>query len=250
MIAVMNQKGGVGKTTTTLNLAHAFAMAGKKVTVVDMDPQAHLTASFGAEMQLQSGIDEVLMGEASIADVRIQVRDNLHLIPAGTRLGELEQITTGGARRGWLLDEAMKELDGDDMVLIDCPPSSGMLTMNAMLAAKEMLIPVAGDYLSLHGLSRLLNILKHIETRLKHATKKWMVVTRFHGRRKLANEVRGKLMEYFPGQVLATPIRETVALAESPGFGQSIFEYKKSSNGAQDYLDLADDLLKGRTFIK
>lgn len=250
MIAVMNQKGGVGKTTTTLNLAHALAMAGKAVTVIDMDPQAHLTASFGAEVTSQTGIDDVLMGEADIADVRIQVRDNLHLVPAGSRLGELEQISTGGARRGWLLSDALKELSSDDMILIDCPPSSGMLTMNAMLAAEEMLIPVAGDYLSLHGLSRLLNILKHIETRLKHATKKWMVVTRFHARRKLANEVRGKLMEYFPGQVLATPIRETVALAESPGFGQSIFEYQKSSNGAKDYFDLADDLLKGRTFIK
>lgn len=250
MIAVMNQKGGVGKTTTTMNLAHALAMSGKSVTVIDMDPQAHLTASFGAEIKMQSGIDEVLMGESNINDVRIQVRDNLHLIPAGTRLGELEQVATGGAQRGWLLSNAVKDLSGEDIVLIDCPPSSGMLTMNAMLAAKEMLIPVAGDYLSLHGLSRLLNILKHIETRLKHATKKWMVVTRFHGRRKLANEVRGKLMEYFPGQVLATPIRETVALAESPGFGQSIFEYQKSSNGAQDYRDLADDLLKGRTFIK
>lgn len=250
MIAVMNQKGGVGKTTTTLNLAHALAMAGKSVTVIDMDPQAHLTASFGAEIRMQSGIDEVLMGEAGINDVRIHVRDNLHLIPAGTRLGELEQVSAGGAQRGWLLSNAAKDLSNEDIVLIDCPPSSGMLTMNAMLAAEEMLIPVAGDYLSLHGLSRLLNILKHIETRLKHATKKWMVVTRFHGRRKLANEVRGKLMEYFPGQVLATPIRETVALAESPGFGQSIFEYQKSSNGAQDYHDLADDLLKGRTFIK
>ncbi|WP_126454262.1 ParA family protein [Sulfuriflexus mobilis] len=250
MIAVMNQKGGVGKTTTTLNLAHALALAGKSVTVIDMDPQAHLTASFGAEMKMQSGIDEVLLGESDINDVRVKVRDKLQLIPAGTRLGELEQVATGGARRGWLLSDAVKGLPGQDFVLIDCPPSSGMLTMNAMLAAKEMLIPVAGDYLSLHGLSRLLNILKHIETRLKHATKKWMVVTRFHGRRKLANEVRGKLMDYFPGQVLATPIRETVALAESPSFGQTIFEYQKSSNGAKDYLELADDLLKGRTFIK
>ena len=248
MIAVMNQKGGVGKTTTTLNLAHALALAGKSVTVIDMDPQAHLTASFGAEMKMQAGIDEVLLGESKLSEVRINVRDNLHLVPAGIRLGELEQISTGGAERGWLLKNAVNRMRGQDYVLIDCPPSSGMLTMNAMLAAKEMLIPVSGDYLALHGLSRLLGILKHIETRLTHATKKWMVVTRFHNRRKLANEVRDKLNEYFPGQVLSTPIRETVALAESPSFGQTIFEYQKSSNGAKDYLGLADDLLKGRTF--
>lgn len=248
MIAVMNQKGGVGKTTTTLNLAHALALAGKSVTVIDMDPQAHLTASFGAEMKMQAGIDEVLMGESKLSEVRINVRENLNLVPAGVRLGELEQIITGGAEHGWLLNKAVSRMRGQDFVLIDCPPSSGMLTINAMLAAREMLIPVSGDYLALHGLSRLLGILKHIETRLKHATKIWMVVTRFHSRRKLANEVRDKLKEYFPGQVLTTPIRETVALAESPSFGQTIFEYQKSSNGAKDYRDLADDLLKGRTF--
>jgi len=248
VIAVMNQKGGVGKTTTTLNLAHALAMSGKKVTVVDMDPQSHLTASFGVELPEQEGIDSVIRGDRKISDVKIKVRENLHLIPAGSKLGELEQIATGGAKRGWLLRDSLSRVRNQDYIFIDCPPSSGMLTMNAMLAAKEMLIPVSGDYLALHGLSRLLNILKHVEVRLKHVTKKWLVVTRFHSRRKLAREVHDKLLNYFPGQVLATPIRENVSLAESPSFGKTIFEYKNSCNGAQDYLDLADDLLKGRTF--
>lgn len=248
MIAVMNQKGGVGKTTTTLNLAHALAMSGKKITVIDMDPQSHLTASFSAELPEQEGIDSVIRGDRNVSDVKMKVRENLHLVPAGSRLGELEQITTGGAKRGWLLRDSLRHIRNQDFILIDCPPSSGMLTMNAILAAKEMLIPVSGDYLALHGLSRLLNILKHVEVRLKHATKKWLVVTRFHSRRKLAREVHEKLLNYFPGQVLATPIRENVSLAESPSFGKSIFEYKNSCNGAQDYRDLADDLLKGRTF--
>jgi len=248
VIAVMNQKGGVGKTTTTLNLAHALAMSGKSVTVIDMDPQSHLTASFGAELREQAGIDSVLLGDNKLAEVKIQVRDNLHLIPAGSRLGELEQISVGGAKRGWLLHDALKRSRNQDYIFLDCPPSSGMLTMNALLAAKEMLIPVSGDYLALHGLSRLLNILKHVEDRLKHVTKKWLVVTRFHSRRKLAREVHDKLLNYFPGQVLATPIRENVSLAESPSFGKTIFEYKNSCNGAKDYRDLADDLLKGRTF--
>ena len=248
MIAVMNQKGGVGKTTTTLNLAHALAMSGKSVTVVDMDPQSHLTASFGAEQRDQSGIDEVMMGNADLSEVKMKVRDRLHLVPAGSRLGELEQIAVGGAKRGFLLREALETTSEEDYIFIDCPPSSGMLTMNALLAAKEMLIPVSGDYLALHGLSRLLNILKHVEDRLKHVTKKWMVVTRFHNRRKLAKEVQDKLLTYFPDQVLATPIRENVALAESPSFGKTIFEYKKSCHGAVDYLALAEDLVKGRTF--
>ena len=248
MIAVMNQKGGVGKTTTTLNLAHALAMTGKRITVIDMDPQSHLTASFGAEQPQQEGIDSVMRGDNTLNDVKIAIRENIDLVPAGARLGELEQISVGGARRGWLLDDALKKEKGQDFIFIDCPPSSGMLTMNALLAAKEMLIPVSGDYLALHGLSRLLTILKHVEQRLKHVTKKWLVVTRFHSRRKLAQEVHNKLLNYFPGQVLATAIRENVSLAESPSYGKSIFEYKKSCNGAQDYRDLADDLLNGRTF--
>ena len=248
MIAVMNQKGGVGKTTTTMNLAHALAMSGKAVTVIDMDPQSHLTASFGAELPEQAGIDSVLMGDNKLADVKIKIRENINLVPAGSRLGELEQIAVGGAKRGWLLHDALKNQRNQDYVFIDCPPSSGMLTMNALLAAKEMLIPVSGDYLALHGLSRLLNILKHVEDRLKHVTKKWLVVTRFHSRRKLAQEVHTKLLNYFPGQVLATAIRENVSLAESPSYGKTIFEYKNSCNGAHDYRELADDLLKGRTF--
>lgn len=248
MIAVMNQKGGVGKTTTTLNLAHALAMSGKRVTVIDMDPQAHLTASFGAESKRQPGIDQVLMDGASISEVSLAVRENLDLVPAGERLAEFEQHTEGGARRGMFLHDALQKVRNRDFVLFDCPPSAGLLTMNALLACKEMLIPVSGDYLALHGLSRLLEILKHVETRLKHKTRKWLVVTRFHGRRRLANEVREKLLAYFPGQVLATPIRESVALAESVSFGQTIFEYQNKGHGSEDYRALADDLLAGRTF--
>lgn len=248
VFAVMNQKGGVGKTTTTLNVAHALAIAGNKVTVIDMDPQAHLTASFGAEQAEQAGIDVVLMGEATMKEVRLEVRENLSLVPSGTRLGELEQVARTGKERGYLLQNACKQLRGQDFVFIDCPPSSGMLSMNALLAAREMLIPVSGDYLAMHGLSRLMTILKHIETRLRHVTRKWVVVTRYHHRRKLSREVRDTLLGYFPGQVLATPIREAVALAESPSFGKTIFEYQASGHGADDYAALADDLSKGRTF--
>ena len=115
--------------------------------------------------------------------------------------------------------------------------------MNAMLAVNELLIPVSSDYLSMQGLSRLLGIIQNIEERLKRSTKKWIVVTRYQKRRRLAKEVREKLLGYFPGRVLETPIRESVALAESPSFGVSIFDYKKLSYGAQDYLSLAKDLV-------
>lgn len=247
MIAVINQKGGVGKTTTTLNLSHALAQMDKKILVIDLDPQSHLTAGFGALEREQKGIADVLLGESDLSDVTEETRENVFIIPAGTRLGELEHLTSGGAKRGYLLTNALKnKVDQFDYVLIDCPPSSGILGMNALLAANEVLVPVSGDFFALQGLSRLMSIFQHIEKKLERKTKKWVVLTRFHERRKLAKEVKGKILSYFPDCVFQTAIRETVALAESPGFGQTIFEYKPKCNGANDYMDLAADVIDSR----
>ncbi|HEB59572.1 MAG TPA: ParA family protein [Gammaproteobacteria bacterium] len=246
VISVMNQKGGVGKTTTTLNLAHALARKGKRVLAIDLDPQAHLSAGFGIDTRSQAGVDDVLMENGSIRELKVTVRENLDLLPAGVRLGEMEHRAEGGAKRGWLLKDAIARVRGKDYVLVDCPPSSGILGMNALLASREVLVPVAGDFFSLQGLSRLMSIFEHIEGALNQRTDKWVVLTRFYERRRLAREVRDKILAYFPGRVLRTAIRETVALAESPGFGQTIFEYQGKGNGATDYLALADDLIKGR----
>lgn len=246
IFAVLNQKGGVGKTTTAINLAHALALRGHKVTAIDMDPQNHLTAGLGEESRQQSGVDEVLLSNKALDEVRIKTRDNLQLIPAGTRLPEVEQ-NVRGVKAGSLLKNQISTMKEQDFIFIDCPPSSGILSMNAILAAKEIIIPVSSDFLSLHGTSRLMEILNHIEKKLRHKMKVWVVLTRFHSRRRLANEVREKLINYFPGNVLKTAVREAVALAESPGYGQTIFEYQKKGNGAADYGALADDLLKDRT---
>lgn len=247
MIAVINQKGGVGKTTTTLNLSHALAQFEKKVLVIDLDPQAHLTAGYGVLEREQEGIADVLLGEAGIRDVIESVRENVSIIPAGSRLGELEHLTEGGAKRGFLLKDALKNnVKEYDFVLVDCPPSSGILGMNALLASEEVLVPVSGDFFALQGLSRLMSIFQHIEDTLKRKTKKWVVLTRFHERRKLAREVKGKILSYFPDCVFQTAIRETVALAESPGFGQTIFEYQPKCNGANDYMELAADVIESR----
>ena len=247
MIAVINQKGGVGKTTTTLNLSHALAQYDKKVLVIDLDPQAHLTAGYGVLQREQEGIADVLLGDAELKDVIEDVRENVSIIPAGSRLGELEHLTEGGAKRGYLLKDALKNnIKAYDYVLVDCPPSSGILGMNALLAAEEVLVPVSGDFFALQGLSRLMSIFQHIESTLKRNTKKWVVLTRFHERRKLAKEVKGKILSYFPESVFQTAIRETVALAESPGFGQTIFEYQPKCNGANDYLELAADVIDSR----
>ena len=247
MIAVINQKGGVGKTTTTLNLSHALAHHDKKVLVIDLDPQAHLSAGYGILQREQEGIADVLLGDVVLKDVITKVRDNVSIVPAGSRLGELEHMTEGGAKRGYLLRDALKgRVRAYDYVLVDCPPSSGILGMNALLASEEVLVPVSGDFFALQGLSRLMSIFQHIEKTLKRKTKKWVVLTRFHERRKLAKEVKQKILSYFPDCVLQTAIRETVALAESPGFGQTIFEYKPKCNGANDYMELAADVIDSR----
>ncbi|MDH5184486.1 MAG: ParA family protein [Gammaproteobacteria bacterium] len=246
IIAVMNQKGGVGKTTTTLNLSYALNMSGKSVTVIDMDPQAQLSMSFGYDHSDNPGISGAMLSDASAEDISIELRPALNLIPAGLRLGEMETLTKGGSKRGWMLKEFIDKNITDDFVLIDCPPSAGMLGMNSLFAAEEILIPVSGDYLGLHGVSRLFSILKHIEKALGTSKRKWLLVTRFNERRRLARDVLGKIEEYFPEQLMNTKIRETVALAESPSFGKSIFEYQKKSKGAEDYLALALEFLAGK----
>jgi len=243
-IAVISQKGGVGKTTTSMNLAHALVLSGKKVLLIDMDPQANLSTSLGIHGNDVKGIAAVLLKNEVISDHIVSIKEQLDIVPAGGRLGELEFMLSGGTKRGFLLERATKEISQEyDFLLIDCPPSAGLLGMNAMLAVDELLIPVSSDYLSMQGLSRLLGIVQHIEDTLKRSTRKWIVVTRYYRRRRLAMEVREKLLKYFPGRVLSTPIRESVALAESPSYGMSIFDYKKSSYGAQDYLSLANDLV-------
>lgn len=247
MVAVMNQKGGVGKTTTALNLSHALAMRGFRVTAIDLDPQTQLTASFGVR-GMPRGVDDVLLDGMPVEALLQDVRDNIRLLPAGPRLGKVEALAAGGSRRGFLLSEALQRLGAkDDYVIIDCPPSAGILGMNALIAADDVLIPVSSDYLALHGLSRLVAVLKNLEKNLDREFRRWILLTRYQERRRLARDVRDKLLEYFPGQVLTTTVREAVVLSESPSFGQSIFEYKPSARSAQEYRDVTDDFLNGRT---
>lgn len=248
IIAVMNQKGGVGKTTTTVNVGHALALAGKKVTLLDMDPQGQVAISLGLKND-QGGLDRVLLEGENIDDYLQQARDKLAIVCAGNNLTDFEHVITGGSSRGHTLRRAIaaSTLMEQDFVLIDCPPSSGLLGINAMFAADELMIPVSGDYLSLQGLSRMMQILKRAEAVSGHNIRLWIVSTRMQLRRRLTEEVRARLLKYFPGRVLRTVIRENVSLAECPSFGKTIFDYKDKSAGAEDYQSLAQDLLGGRT---
>jgi len=244
VIAVINQKGGVGKTTTTMNLAHALAKKGYRVTTIDFDPQANLTVGFGALVRPQAGIGNALMDNIPLIELIKPVRDKLNLLPAGDRLGEFEYLTEGGAKRGFMLQSLFtrEQLDSD-FILIDCAPTSGMLGMNALLAADEVMVPVASDFYSLQGVSRLMQIFNYVESKLQRRTRKWFVLTRYNERRKMARNVRDQIVHYFPQQVLNTPIRETVALAESPAYGKTIFDYRARNRGAEDYMNLASDIV-------
>jgi len=248
IIAVLNQKGGVGKTTITTNLVHGIARKGYEVLAIDLDPQAQLTTSLGMAQRDLKGLDECLLEEVSLSDVSYPVRENLELIPAGSELSEVERLAEGGVSRGMLLKNALNNhIDKYDYVLIDCPPSSGLLVVNAIFATHEVLIPMTGDYLALQGLSHLMATLKNFEQALGHKLKQWLVLSRFQARRRLSQEVRDKLIEHFPDKVLATEISESVVLAESPSYGETIFEYKPSSKSAAEYESLVDDLIIGRT---
>jgi len=246
-VAVVNQKGGVGKTTTVVNLGHMLALKGFKVTVIDLDPQGSLTVSLGVNWQDQTGVEDILLHGDDLNDVIIDIRKNMKLIASGNNLGQIEQITESSSSIAKRLREMVKQLKGEDYVLIDCPPSSGFLIISALYASSEVLVPIAGDYLALHGMSHLLATLDMLETNMKHKLKRWIVVTRYYPRRRLAQDVRDKLIDHFPGQVLKTAIRETSVLAESPSFGMTIHEYKEASNGAEDYTALADDFCFHRT---
>ncbi|WP_446811830.1 ParA family protein [Methylomonas sp. 2BW1-5-20] len=247
IVAVLNQKGGVGKTTTSVNLTHALAKLGKRVTVIDLDPQSHLAVSLGVVDSRKSGIDAVMLGLCSLQQQLIPVRKNLNLVVAGPRLQEIEQLMDGGARRGDLLRNAL--LDGyfdQDFIFVDCPPSSGVLVANALFAADEILVPMTSDYLALQGVSHLMGTIKKFENALKKPYKFSLVMSRYIPTRRISKEVLGVLQKYFPGQILATTIRETALLAECPSFGKTIFEYRPGCRSARDFTALAKDFLEGR----
>jgi len=243
VIAIVNQKGGVGKTTSAINLAAALALKSKVSLLVDLDPQASLSASLGIR-KADKTIYDVLTASQDIQEILIK-RAGYDLIPAGPDLvgAELELASVPG--RECVLQEKLESIIGNyDYVFIDCPPGLGLLTLNALVAASEIYIPVQAEFLALDGLVRLLDTVSLVQRRLNHNLRiSGIIITRFDQRRKLNREIIETIQNHFPGIVFSTPIRENISLAEAPSYGQSIYEYKSSSNGAVDYAALADEMI-------
>lgn len=256
VIAIVNQKGGVGKTTTAANLGSYLAHLQKKVLLVDLDPQANLTLHFGIDARsLERSCYNLLMDDESGTDgiVINSGIDNLKLIPASMRMAdaELELVNVVGRERA--LAEGLEEVieSGEyDFVLIDCSPSLGLLTLNALTAANEVFITVQPDYFSLQGIGRLLRTLDLVRKRLNPKLEvTGVVLCMFNPSRNLSWEVTEKIREIFKDKVFNTYIRVNVNLAEAPSYGQPILTYAPNSNGAKDYLRLAKEILYGKSII-
>ena len=246
IIALVNQKGGVGKTTSTINIGAGLSSLGKKVLLIDLDPQANLTYSLGIEAhKLNKTIYELLKGEASIKEV-IQNKNGLDIIPSSIDLSGAEIELSGTAGRELLLKEALADIkDKYDYILLDCPPSLGLLTLNGLTTAKQVYIPLQTEYLALQGMSKLLQTIEIIKKRLNPNLEITGIIgTLYDKRKRLNNEVIDKIKEHFKSKLFNTMIRDNISLAEAPSYGQDIFTYKKDSYGAIDYLKLSKEILK------
>ena len=246
-IALINQKGGVGKTTSTINLGAGLAMLGKSVLLVDLDPQAHLTYGLGIQAhELDYTVYEVLKGEIAAAEAIVR-RDGLEVLPSSLSLSAAEVELSGMAGREFLLKEALAGLQPHDFVLLDCPPSLGLLTLNALTAAQEVFIPLQTEFLALQGMSKLIDTVNVVRKRLNpDLTISGIIGTQFDARKNLNREVVEKIREYFADKLLETLIHDNVALAEAPSYGQTIFEYRPDCRGAQDYLALSQEAVARR----
>ncbi len=246
IIAILNQKGGVGKTTSSVNLSAALAMSGKKVLAVDMDPQANMTTHYGINPhQIDRSTYHVLSGRLSLDEVTLRKTEFLNIAPANIDLSgaEIELVSTVG-RETLLKDALAASKQTYDYVVIDCPPSLGLLTLNALVAARELFIPLQTEFFALQGMAKLLETVEVVKKRINRDLEiTGIIPCLYNSRRNLDREVLTKIQEYFGAKVFDSNIRENVALAEAPSHGKTIFEYSPDSNGAQDYNSLAKEVI-------
>lgn len=257
-IAIINQKGGVGKTTSAVNISAALAEAGHRVWLIDLDPQAHasLHLGFGMEQEYLS-IYDVLTADVSLNEVLHPVEENLWLSPSHIDLAAAEMELAGAVGREIILQDRMAEVEEEfDYIIFDCPPSLGILTLNALTTATEVFLPLQPHFLALHGLSKLLRTIELVARRLNSKlTLSSVIYCMFDTGTRLANEVVDDVEVFFEEQrntnsiwsqasSFDTRIRRNIRLAEAPSYGQSIFQYSPDSNGAQDYRSLAAEVMQ------
>ncbi len=248
IIAIANQKGGVGKTTTTVNLAASLGVLEKKVLLIDADPQANATSGLGIEVdEVEMGTYQLLEHTKSAGETIIQTSSpNVDLIPAHIDLVAIEIELVDKDDREYMLKQAIGGLrELYDYILIDCAPSLGLLTLNALTAADSVIIPIQCEYFALEGLGKLLNTIKSVQ-RIHNSELdiEGMLLTMYDSRLRLSNQVVEEVRKHFGDMVFDTVIQRNVRLGEAPSYGESIIKYDASSKGATNYLNMANELLK------
>ena len=261
-IAIMNQKGGVGKTTTSVNLSAALAETGASVCLIDLDPQAHATLHFGIEPEPQvefQSVYDVLVNDLDMKNVRHRVSDNLWLIPSHLDLAAAEPELLGVVGREMILRDKLAQDDMNfDYIIMDCPPSLGVLTLNALTAVCEVFLPLQPHFLALHGLSKLLRTIELVQKRVNGKLRlSGVILCMYEANTRLAGEVESDVSMFFGqtqsrgtspwsgAKIFETKIRRNIRLAEAPSFGKPIFQYDNTSNGAEDYRKLAQEVIAG-----
>lgn len=248
LISIVNQKGGVGKTTTAINLGAYLAEMGKFVLLVDLDPQANATSGLGVDHRsLERGVYQSILSQASMRDVVLETgHELLRVAPSTADLAGLNIELVDMERREFRLREALMEVRNDyDFILIDCPPTLGLITLNGLVAGDEILIPVQAEYYALEGLGQLLETVKLVKEGLRpDLGVLGAVITMYDGRTKLSDDVLQELYKYFPSTIFQSVIPRNVRLAEAPSFGRTIAQFDPGSKGAKAYERLAQEILE------
>ncbi len=244
-VAIVNQKGGVGKTTTCVNLTAALHNLGKRALLCDFDPQANSTSGMGVDKTVSLGVYDVIIGEAETKNAVVKT-DFGDVLPSNKALAGAGIELIGMEHREFLLKNALAKISGQyDYIFIDCPPSLELLTLNALCASDSILVPVQGEYYALEGLSDLMNTVRIVRRSLNPGLHlEGVLLTMYDGRTNLALQVAEEVKHYFPGKVYATVIPRNVRLSEAPSHGKPIFSYDRTSRGAEAYGALAEEFLK------
>ncbi len=246
VISIANQKGGVGKTTTAVNLSTCIAQKGKKVLLIDMDPQGNATSGLGVEGHIEKSIYDVIINEEDIVDtVKRTVVKKLDICPANIDLAGAEVELVSMVSRETRLKDAIDKVKEDyDYIFIDCPPSLGLITLNAFTASDSILVPIQCEYYALEGLGQLINTIKLVQKHLnKELEIEGVVLTMFDSRTNLSTQVANEVEKYFGNKVFQTVIPRNIRLSEAPSHGLPITLYDKDSKGAETYKKLAKELL-------